>query len=82
MTNELLYLKFNKFPLKQAINKIPGELICDKFGNVYQVKSNFRIVRVLKTPLVYSELLLNLTELQYKLYKNIVNYELTIQKSK
>ena len=78
-----LFFKFNVYPLRIEINLIPGCMVSDKEGNVYEVQNDLKVVKILKSPLVRSEFLTQLNEICYfKLYITIARNELKINEGK
>lgn len=62
------------YPLRRIINYIPGDVLFDVVGNIYEVTDNYDVEYIVKSPLQQEFLMDGLSEVQFsKLYVPITD---------
>lgn len=74
------YYLFPFYPLRRVINYMPGDIIFDSTGNIYEVDEDFKLIKLSENPILHTEFTvdgnggnLGLTKSQFKLFTSIVN---------
>lgn len=65
-----------KFPLQRVINFMPGDIVIDVPGNIYQVDGRDKPIKIVQSVLLREYSIKGLNDNEKKLFINISNHEI------
>lgn len=62
----MILYQYNKYPFKVAVNSLPGDIVNDLFGNIYEISKTQDVIKKSNSVLIPNETILGLSEMLYK----------------